>query len=196
MRTTLLSSLLFLGLVGAGGCTASGSAYGSATVTTPPLVFVSADVQVIENYHEPVFYSGNMYWRYQGGVWFSSRYHTRDWVRVSVVPAPIQRIETPTAYIRYRGSANVNANAQHREDKREIREMKQESKEAAKEERREDKAEAKEDRKELKEDRKETREDRKEVREDKKEAKEDRKEQKEDRKEAKEDKKAAKHGKR
>ena len=61
-----ISSLLFVLLVG--GCAASGSARYSASVTTPRLVYVSAGVQVIEDYDEPIFYSSNMYWRYDGGV--------------------------------------------------------------------------------------------------------------------------------
>ncbi len=168
MRTIFLSSVLFLALLG--GCTASGSARGSAVVTTPSLVYVSADVQVIEDYHEPVFYSSNMYWRFQGGVWYSSRYHTRDWVRVTVLPPQIQRIEQPTMYIRYKGdaSAKAAAKAEHREDKAEAREDRQE----AKEERQEAKAEAREDRQEAKEDRKEAKEDRKD---DRKDAKDDHK---------------------
>ena len=82
------SSLLFVLLVG--GCAASGSARYSASVTTPNLVYVSPGVQVIEDYDEPIFYSSNMYWRYDGGVWYQSRYHTSGWVRVASPPAPIQ----------------------------------------------------------------------------------------------------------
>ncbi len=97
---------------GVAGCAGSGTGQvgysASATVSTPAMVYVHDDVQVIENYHEPVFYSGNAYWRFDNGVWYSSQYHTRGWIRVERPPAPILRIERPTAYIRYRANANVN----------------------------------------------------------------------------------------
>ena len=95
-----ISSLLFVLLP---VVAPSGSARYSASVTTPRLVYVSV-VQVIEDYDEPIFYSSNMYWRYDGGVWYQSRYHTSGWVRVTSPPAPILRIERPAMYVHYRGS--------------------------------------------------------------------------------------------
>ncbi len=172
-----LASLLFVTLVC--GCTATGSARYNAEVTTPNLVYVSDDVQVIEDYDQPVFFSANMYWRYDNGVWFQSRQHTRGWVRVSTPPAPILRIERPAAYVHFRGSARANA-VHHdgppaRDERREMKEERKEAKQEAKEERQEAKQEAKEERKEAKEERKEAKEERKE---DRKDAKEDRKNKK------------------
>ena len=105
MRIRLLQSLLFASLAGA-GCAGTGTVGYSAhaTVSTPDLVYVSPGVQVIADYDEPVFYSNNYYWRYNSGVWYRSPYHTRGWVRVNDVPAPIRRIDRPTAYIHYRGN--------------------------------------------------------------------------------------------
>src|SRR5207244_1286987 len=42
-------------------------------------VYVSPNVQVIEDYDYPVFFSDGMYWRNDGGVWYSSSYHDRGW---------------------------------------------------------------------------------------------------------------------
>jgi len=149
-----ISSLLFVLLVA--GCAASGSARYSASATTPRLVYVSAGVQVIEDYDEPIFYSSNMYWRYDGGVWYQSRYHTSGWVRVTNPPAPILRIERPAMYVHYRGDARATAAGQARaDDKREMkeekremkeekREMKEEQQDAKREEKREDKQEKQE----------------------------------------------------
>ena len=133
-----ISSLLFVLLVG--GCAASGSARYSASVTTPRLVYVSAGVQVIEDYDEPIFYSSNMYWRYDGGVWYQSRYHTTGWVRVATPPAPILRIERPTMYVHYHGRAQATV-----EDKREIKEDRREIQQEKREEKREDKQDKRED---------------------------------------------------
>jgi hypothetical protein len=159
-----ISSLLFVLL--AGGCAASGSARYSASATTPRLVYVSAGVQVIEDYDEPIFYSSNMYWRYDGGVWYQSRYHTSGWVRVSSPPAPILRIERPAMYVHYRSSAHANAASQRAEDKREMKEDKREMKEdkrEMKEERREAQQEKREDKREEKQEKQEKREDKQEA---------------------------------
>jgi hypothetical protein len=105
MQTSLLHSLLFLGL--AGGCVASGRVGYTAQVTAPEMVVISPGVQVIANHDESVFYNDNYYWRNQGGVWYRSTAHTGGWVRHSA-PRAILSIERPSAYVRYRGSARVN----------------------------------------------------------------------------------------
>ncbi len=43
-------------------------------------VYISPEVQVIENYDYPVFFYGGFYWRNEGGVWYSSQWHDRGWV--------------------------------------------------------------------------------------------------------------------
>jgi len=113
------------------------------------MVYVSSDVQVIEDYDEPIFYSSNMYWRYDGGVWYQSRYHTTGWVRVATPPAPILRIERPTAYVHYHGSAQATV-----EDKREIKEDRRE----IQQDKREEKREIQQDKREEKQDKQEARE--------------------------------------
>ncbi|MEJ7596651.1 MAG: hypothetical protein WKG01_01975 [Kofleriaceae bacterium] len=123
--------MLFAGLASA--CTGTGAVqYGaSASVTTPELVYVSPGVQVIADYDEPVFYSDNMYWRYNSGVWYRSQYHTRGWARVETVPVGVRQIERPQTYIRYRGNARAGvrqdrndaareAAQDRREDRREL----------------------------------------------------------------------------
>lgn len=65
------------------------------------LVEVSPGIQVIYDYDEPVFYSDGLYWRQEGGYWYSSRVHTGGWARVG---APPQRFATiqPHSYVHYR----------------------------------------------------------------------------------------------
>ncbi len=110
MQTSLLRSLLFLGLVG--GCTASGQASyratGTASVSAPEMVVISPGVQVIANYDEPIFYSENYYWRYDNGFWLRSHTHSGGFVRYTA-PRAIVQIERPSAYIRYRGRATVRS---------------------------------------------------------------------------------------
>lgn len=160
MRTPLLlavtSSLLLI------GCAGSGHVQYSAHVTTPELVYINSDVQVIADYREPIFYTDNYYWRYNGGVWYRSTNHTRGWLRVDVVPVKIRRIDRPTAYIRYRGQARASTGPVVRDHRapapspvvRDHREERKDAKEAQKEERKEQKEAQKEERKEQKKDRK------------------------------------------
>lgn len=70
-------------------------------------VYVNPDVQVIEDYDYPVFYSGGLYWRYDGGVWYSSSWHDRGWVVEHNVPTAVVHIDRPEGYVHYH--ANVNA---------------------------------------------------------------------------------------
>jgi hypothetical protein len=106
-------SLLFVLVVGTAGtaCTASGSAQYSASATMPSMVYVSPGVQVIEDNDEPIFYSSNAYWRYDGGAWYQSRTHTGGWIRVTAAPAAIVRIERPSMYVHYHASARADAHA-------------------------------------------------------------------------------------
>ncbi len=177
-----------------GGCVASGQAGYSANaeVTTPALISIDSDVQVIADYDEPIFYSQNYYWRNDGGVWFRSTSHTRGWVRFDAAPAAIIRIERPAAYIHYRGNASASAHSQpeirdHRDSPPPpppmVREERKEMKEERKDERKEMKEERKDDRKDMKEERKDERRDAKEERKDeKKDRKDDKKDRKDDKK--------------
>lgn len=108
-------SLWFVVAIAAGvpACMASGSARysASATATMPTMVSISPGVQVIEDYDEPVFYSSDAYWRYDGGVWYQSHTYTGGWARVSVAPAAIVSIQQPSMYVHYHASASVGAHA-------------------------------------------------------------------------------------
>jgi hypothetical protein len=106
MQTLLLRSVLFIAL--AGGCAGSGQLTYAAEATTPELVVISPGVQVIADFDEPIFYSGNYYWRNQGGYWYRSAYHTRGWARVDVAPVEIRTIERPSAYVHYRGPTRAH----------------------------------------------------------------------------------------
>src|ERR1044071_2892142 len=106
MQTPLIHSLLFVAL--AGGCAGTGQFTYAAEATAPELVVISPGVQVIADLDEPIFYSGNYYWRNQGGFCDRSAYHTRGWARVQVAPVEIQRIEHPAMYVHYRGVARAH----------------------------------------------------------------------------------------
>jgi hypothetical protein len=177
MRNSILVCLVL-----AGGCTATGSARYSAEVTSPRLVYVSDDVQVIEDHDQAVFFSASMYWRYDNGVWYRSRYHTRDWVRVSTPPPQIVRIERPQAYVHFRGRAQAKTN------QREMKETQREHKEAEREQKQEDKRDLKEVVREAKEDKREQKqEDKRDLKEAVREAKEEKREQKQEDKDDKRD---------
>lgn len=92
-------------LVAGAGCAGSGRAtyVASASYSAPELAYVSPGVYVIADYNEPVFYSNNLYWRYNNGIWYSSNYHTGGW-RYSRPPSALVTIDRPYAYVRYRPS--------------------------------------------------------------------------------------------
>jgi len=158
MQTRLLQALLFATVA---GCTGTGQVHYGAEVTTPDLVYVSPGVQVIADYDEPIFYSDNYYWRYNGGVWYRSPSHTRGWVRVSTVPVAVRRIDRPNAYIRYRATAR--ADVQRRQERQELindrnQERREDRRELIKdrnEERADDRQKRQEDRQKLEQQRRE-----------------------------------------
>lgn len=103
----ILLSVLAAAALG-GGCYAE-SGYGYTTTTVgygaPSMVYVdgSPGVQVIADYDYPVFFSDGMYWRYDGGIWYSSRWHDRGWGRTYNVPVAVRGISRPEGYVHYRG---------------------------------------------------------------------------------------------
>jgi hypothetical protein len=67
----------------------------------PDLVYVAPGVQVIADYNEPIFYSDNFYWRFDGVTWYRSGSYTGGWVYAT--PArPLLQIDQPRAYVHYR----------------------------------------------------------------------------------------------
>jgi len=106
---TIIPALIILGMaLTATGCVVHGTGgvqvRAHAHYTPPRLVYVSPGVQVVYDYHEPVFYSDGYYWRNDGYVWYRSSYHSHGWVRADAyVPAAIVRIDRPSYYVRYRG---------------------------------------------------------------------------------------------
>lgn len=97
-------------LVAGAGCAGSGTAtYGvSASYSTPDLAYVSPGVYVVADYDQPVFYTNNLYWRYDNGTWYQSRYYDRGW-RYSRPPSALVTINRPYAYVRYRGNVHYEA---------------------------------------------------------------------------------------
>jgi hypothetical protein len=88
------------------GCYYEEPVYGGAAVATgaPAMETVSPGVQVVvADYDYPVFFTDGFYWRYYGGVWYSSRWYDRGWGVNYRVPYGISRIDRPYAYAHYRG---------------------------------------------------------------------------------------------
>jgi hypothetical protein len=113
MQTSLLHSVLFVAL--AAGCAGSGQFTYASQVTPPELVVISPGVQVVADLDEPIFYSGNYYWRNDGGYWYRSTSHTRGWARVEVAPVEIRAIARPSMYVHYHGQARANVSNDRRE---------------------------------------------------------------------------------
>lgn len=169
LLSAIVSALLLV------GCAGSAHVHGSASISAPELVYVSPGVQVIADYREPIFYSDSYYWRYNGNVWYRSSNHTRGWVRYQA-PAAVLRIERPSAYVYYRGSARASTAAAHRDAPQATPAMTREERKDVKEAQREERKDAKEAQQEARKDAKEAhKEQRKELKNDQKDAKKDRK---------------------
>lgn len=104
-----LTALLSLSATGCVVRATGGVATYAYVESDPALVEVSPGVYVIEDYGEPVFYSGGTYWLYRNNVWYRSRYYDRGWVYVDRyrVPGHVSRIDRPHRYTRYRSNGPV-----------------------------------------------------------------------------------------
>jgi hypothetical protein len=102
----MLKKLLLTAAIVAGGC------YTEADVSTgygggnPDLVEVDGTpgVSVVADADYPVFFSDGFYWRYDGGVWYSSASYGRGWVVSRNVPVRVRGISNPGAYVHYRAT--------------------------------------------------------------------------------------------
>ena len=153
MRRTLLSFVAFAGFASLGGCYAEEGAYveGPAPVATvgysePDMVVVSPGVSVVYDYDYPVFFNAGLYWRYDGGVWYSSRYHNSGWAVNRSVPYEVRRIDRPEGYRHYRPAGYTPRHAQERREYRR-EERREEHREVRHEERREQRRETRHDEK-------------------------------------------------
>jgi hypothetical protein len=107
MRTTLASLSLVASLLTGCYATARPVGYGyQATAVGPNLAYIGPNVQVVSDYDYPVFYSDNYYWRYDGGLWYRSSYHTGGWSVWNDVPVGVRSIDRPYGYVHYRGGNN------------------------------------------------------------------------------------------
>lgn len=112
MRRLLILLALTAGAVVAGaGCSGRGTvAYtSSGYYSQPSLAYVAPGVYVVEDYGEPVFYSNNLYWRYDNGRWFRSRHYDRGWTYWARPPRAVMSIDRPYAYVRYRSPTRYRA---------------------------------------------------------------------------------------
>jgi hypothetical protein len=100
----LRSAIIGLVLALLAGCTVGYSARARGR-----LVSVSPGVWVVEDRPDPVFYSDDYYWRYQGGVWYRSSYDDRSFVVVQphTVPVHVRTIDRPQRYIHYQAPARA-----------------------------------------------------------------------------------------
>lgn len=67
----------------------------------PDLVEVSPGVEVVYDYDYPVFFVNGFYWHQEGGIWYSSHYHTGGWVRAGSPPREVVSIRNPGGYVHY-----------------------------------------------------------------------------------------------
>ena len=93
--------LLTLALTVAAGCAADSSYRVTASVASPELAYVGPGVYAVADSSDPVFYSDNYYWRYDGGLWYRSSYYNGGWAVYSDVPYGVRSIDRPARYARF-----------------------------------------------------------------------------------------------
>lgn len=67
----------------------------------PSLVEVRPGLFVIADYHEPVFFADNFYWRFHAGRWYRSTWYGGGWV-LARPPSIVVSVDRPHRYVRYR----------------------------------------------------------------------------------------------
>jgi hypothetical protein len=108
---TLFASVVALGT----GCYTEGDGYGYAQPVyaqpggpgyadgAPAVGYVSVapGVEVVSDYDYPVFFTGGLYWRSFGGVWYSSGMYNGGWAINYNVPIGVRGIARPEMYAHY-----------------------------------------------------------------------------------------------
>ena len=103
---TLFASVVALGT----GCYTEGDGYGYAQPVyaqpggpgyadgAPAVGYVSVapGVEVVSDYDYPVFFTGGLYWRSFGGVWYSSGMYNGGWAINYNVPIGVRGIARPS----------------------------------------------------------------------------------------------------
>jgi hypothetical protein len=95
---------MLLGIIAAtalAGCAGGYPASVSSEAYAPDLVYAAPGVDVIADYDQPVFYTDNVYWRYDGGTWYRSSSYNGGWQYATPPPA-VARIDRPTRFAHYR----------------------------------------------------------------------------------------------
>src|SRR6266436_9895015 len=98
MRRLRVSVYAWVVAAALGGCAAGEAEYGAEVrVTSPELVAISPDVQVIADSDEPMFYADGYYWLYRDNMWLRSDAYQRGFARVDVniVPSNVREIRQP-----------------------------------------------------------------------------------------------------
>ena len=78
----------------------------------------SGGVYVVADQDEPIFYSDNYYWRYQGGIWYRSGRYRDGWVRYDYAPMRVRSISRPHSYVRVRATGRTYRARDVRHDNR------------------------------------------------------------------------------
>lgn len=72
----------------------------SSNTTSPVLVAISPDVELVADATEPVFHANNAYWLYRGDRWYrSAELRQGQWIEVKTPPTALSAIGDPTQYV-------------------------------------------------------------------------------------------------
>ena len=72
----------------------------SSNTTSPVLIAISPDVEVVADATEPVFRTNNAYWLYRGERWYrSTELHQGRWIQIGTPPTALGTIGDPNQYV-------------------------------------------------------------------------------------------------
>ena len=69
---------------------------------TAELVEISPGVEVVADYGTPIFFADDLYWWFDGGIWYSSSWYGGGWTRAGFVSPRVAGIVHPERYAHYR----------------------------------------------------------------------------------------------
>lgn len=72
----------------------------SSNTTSPVLIAISPDVEIVADATVPVFRVNNAYWLYRGERWYrSTELHQPRWIQVGTPPTALSAIGDPKQYV-------------------------------------------------------------------------------------------------
>lgn len=88
----------------------------SSNTTSPVLIAISPDVEIVADAREPVFRANHAYWLYRGKRWYrSTELHQGWWIQIGTPPTALSAIGDPNQYVGTRADTRTAQERTQRE---------------------------------------------------------------------------------